>query len=115
MLTATVFAAFEPVGLFIMIPCSLITFYFLFSSLFGYVELRENSVYIKLGFFIKRDIPYDTILAVNKERRFYSESMLSLKNALEHVNIKYNKFDVITVSVKGNDELIAELENRMRK
>ena len=38
--------------------------------------------------------------------------MTSLKNALEHVNIKYNNFDVVTVSVVGNDEFISELAER---
>ena len=36
--------------------------------------------------------------------------MTSLKCALDHVNIKYNTYDVITVSVVGNDELIAAIE-----
>ena len=37
---------------------------------------------------------------------------MSLKNAMEHVNIRYNAFDVTTVSVKENDELMRELESR---
>lgn len=37
--------------------------------------------------------------------------MLSLKNSLDHINIKYNTFDITSVSVIGNAELIAELEH----
>jgi hypothetical protein len=41
--------------------------------------------------------------------------MLSLKNSFEHVNIKYNKFDMITISVKNNDELIEKLQKHIKK
>ena len=40
--------------------------------------------------------------------------MMSLKNALEHVNIKYNAFDVTTVSVVGNRDLIKEINERSK-
>ncbi len=40
--------------------------------------------------------------------------MLSLKNALEQVTIKYNKFDSVVVSVKDNDTFISELERRIQ-
>jgi hypothetical protein len=40
--------------------------------------------------------------------------MLSLKNALEHVNIKYNNFDIVSVSVVDNDGFIEELNTRRR-
>ena len=40
--------------------------------------------------------------------------MLSLKSAMEHVEIRYNSFDVTVVSVKDNDALIAELDERRR-
>ena len=103
----TVIAAFAPSALFIMIPTDLFTLYFFVSPLFGYVEAREKTLFIKFGFFIKREIPYLKIRGAIKERRIISESMLSLKCALEHVNIKYNTFDVLTVSVKDNDRLIA--------
>ena len=45
-----------------------------------------------------------------KERKFYAESMMSLKNAFEHINIKYNAFDVTTVSVVDNDGFIKMLQ-----
>ena len=51
---------------------------------------------------------------IKKERKFYSETMLSLKSAMEHVEIRYNSFDVTVVSVKDNDALIAELDERRR-
>ena len=113
MIAMTVVFAFVPVALLIMIGVDLFTFYFLVSSIFGYVELREDTLFIKFGFILKQEIPYSKIRGVVKERRVYSESMLSLKNALEHVNIKYNRYDVVTVSVEGNDEFIKELNTRL--
>ncbi len=41
--------------------------------------------------------------------------MLSLKNSIEHVNIKYNTFDIMTVSVADNDGFIKELTTRVEK
>ena len=112
LLSGTVLACFEPVALFIMLPVDALSIYFVVAPLFGYVELREHSVFIKYGPFLKREIPYAKIRAVASDRKFYSESMLSLKCTMEHVNIKYNSFDVTSVSVDDNDGLIAELERR---
>ena len=61
---------------------------------------------------LKKEIPYHKIRAIEKERGIYCNSIMSLKNALDHVNIKYNKFDVTTISVVGNDDLIREIEAR---
>ncbi|MBQ7390732.1 MAG: PH domain-containing protein [Clostridia bacterium] len=99
----------------LLIMCAVFMFvlYVLISPLFGYVELGESSLVIKYGFFLKKEIPYTSIRDITRERKFYSDSMLSLKNSLDHVNIKYNKFDVTSVSVKSNDEFIAELEKRI--
>ncbi len=108
----TVMSVFEPVTLWVIIPTDLFILYFLVSPLFGYVELGECSVFIRFGIFLKREIPYSKIRGFSKERRFYSDSMLSLKNSLEHVNIKYNTFDIVSVSVRDNDELIREIEAR---
>ena len=107
-------AIFDPGALWIMIPTTLMVIYFLVAPLFGYVELREDGLFIKYGFFMKKEIPYERIRSVEKDRRWYSESMMSLKSALEHVNIKYNSFDVTTVSVEDNDGFIRELNNRCR-
>ena len=85
------------------------------SQLTGYVELRESSMYVRFGFILRKNIPYNKIKEFNKERRIITYSYLSLKNALEHINIKYNKFDMITVSVVNNDDLIKELEERTSK
>lgn len=115
LLIATYFSAFEPLALFITLAVDVLCFYFIISPLFGYVELRDNSIFIKVGFFIKKEIPYDKIRGITKERKIYSESMISLKNAMEHVNIKYNRFDVISVSVNTNDEFIGTLEERCAK
>lgn len=100
-------------ALMIMCAIALLVLYVLISPLFGYVELGESSLVIKYGFFLKKEISYTSIRDITRERKFYSDSMLSLKNSLDHVNIKYNKFDVTSVSVKSNDEFIAELEKRI--
>ena len=105
----------DPVALVIVLLCTGLIGYFLISPLFGYVELREKCVFIKCGFFVKREIPYERIRGVEKGRKWYSDSMISLKNAMEHLNIKYNRFDLLTVSVIGNDELMARLEERVSR
>ena len=110
----TAIACTSTVALLIMLATDIFTLYFLISPLFGYVELREQTVYIKFGFFTSREIEYSRIRSVNTERKWYSESMLSLKCAYEHVNIKYNSFDVVTVSVDGNAALALELELRSK-
>ena len=112
LIAATFISSFEPVSLFIIIPTDVLTLYFLLTSLFGYVELRAECVFVKLGFFASREIPYEKIRGITKERKLYADSMVSLKHSLEHVNIKYNRYDVLSVSVVGNDELIRELEKR---
>ena len=111
----TVISAFEPLSLIIIIPTDIFTLYFLISPLFGYVELREQSLFIKFGFIIKREIPYNKIRSTTKERSFISETMLSLKNSFEHVKIKYNTYDVTTVSVTDNDDFINELDWRCKQ
>ena len=111
--TTIVFIFPASAAIIIIILADLATVYFLISPLFGYVELRESTLFIKYGFLMKREIPYDKIRDTVKEHRFISESMLSLKNAFEHVNIKYNTFDVTTVSVTDNDAFITELKARI--
>ena len=105
-----VLAVFAPSTLLFMLPVSLFVTYFIISPLFGYVELRESSLFIKYGFFIKKEIPYNKIRGAEKDRKFYSESMMSLKNSFEHVIIKYNTFDTTVVSVKDNDAFVCELK-----
>lgn len=112
MIGFTVLAFFEPSALFVVLPVDVLVVYFLISPLFGYVELRGETVFIKFGFFMSREIPYAKIRGASKSRRWYSDSMMSLKNAMEHVNIKYNTFDMVSVSVVGNDELIDEILTR---
>ena len=109
----TALAALEPTALFVMIPTDLFVLYFLLSPLFGYVELREEVVFIRFGLILKREIPYEKIRGITKERKFYSDSMLALKNAMEHVNIKYNTFDVMSVSVMDSEAFVTELEKRI--
>lgn len=104
-----------PTTLFITVPILLFTTYFLITTLFGYVELQESSLFIKYGFIMSKEIPYDKIRGVEKERSIISTSTLSIKNALDHVNIKYNKFDVTTVSIDDNDDFINELNKRCGK
>lgn len=109
----TVVSSFYPTSLLIIIPVDLFVIYMFISPLFGYVELREKTVYIKYGLILKKEIPYDKIRETVKERRFYSDSMMSLKNSFEHINIKYNTFDVTGVSVIENDVFVEELNSRI--
>ena len=102
-----------PLAIIITLLVDVIVVYLLVSPLFGYVELRESSLYIKFGFILKREIPYSKIRGLEKTNKLYADSMLSLKNAIEHINIKYNTFDVTTVSVVLNDELFRELTERI--
>ena len=115
MATLTVICAMAHITLVSVIFVDILVIYLIVSPLFGYVELRENEVFVKFGLYNSRKIPYDTIRGVKKDRKFYSESMVSLKNAIEHVNIKYNSFDVTTVSVVDNDGFIEELKERCKK
>lgn len=112
LIIGTIITFLEPLAFIIMIAVNLFTWYFMLSSLSGYLELRDESIYIKFGFIIKREIRYDKIRSVIKERKVMSTSPLSLKNALDHIVIKYNKFDEVVVSVMGNDDLLIELEER---
>ena len=114
-LGATVLGIWAPSALFIMLPVDILIGYFLISPLFGYVELRDGVMFIKYGFILKKEIPYESIRGIKKERRFISESIMSLKNSFEHVNIRYGKFDVTCVSVRDNDTFIAELNARRGK
>ena len=103
-----------PAILFVIVPCDLLVLYFLLSPVFGYVELRERCVFIKFGFFLKREIAYSDIRGIERARKFYADSMVSLKGAFEHVNIKYARFDIVSVSVNGSDAFVKELENRIK-
>ena len=114
LLGVTAIGVVAPTAFWVLIPVDLSTFYFLVSPLFGYVELREATLFVRFGFFLTREIPYGKIRGLVKERRWYSESMLSLKNAMEHVNVKYNAYDVITVSVTDNDAMIRAIEERIQ-
>lgn len=108
----TAIACTSAVALLIMLATDIFTLYFLISPLFGYVELRERTMYVKFGFFVSREIEYSRIRAIDIERKWYSESMLSLKCAYEHINVRYNSFDVVTISVRDNAALAAELDRR---
>jgi len=114
MISLTILSFTEVLAFILLILLDLFVFYFLFSSLCGYVEIYDNYLYIKFGFIIKRKIEYKDIRDVIKERKVYSTSYLSLKNALEHIVIKYNKYDDVTISVKENDDLINELKKRIK-
>ncbi|MBO5907404.1 MAG: PH domain-containing protein [Clostridia bacterium] len=111
-LTVFVTLDFSAVALVVVILTDILILYFLISPLFGYVELRERAVFIKFGFFLSREISYSKIRGASFERKWYSDSMLSLKCALRHVNIKYNNIDFVTVSVVDNDGFVRELFKR---
>ena len=110
---AIIISIYHAIALIIMSAVAAFVLYFFVSPLFGYVELRENSMFIKYGFILKKEIPYSKIMSVTKARKFYSDSMMSLKNSFDHVNIKYNTFDVTCVSVVDNDSFINELSKRL--
>ena len=102
-----------PEGVAILIPTVMLVDYFLISPLFGCVELRENTLLIKYGFFLKKEIPYDKIRSIKKKRSIISESMMSLKNALDHIEIRYDKFDITIVSLKDTDNFIEEIDKKL--
>ena len=106
---------FAPYTLLTILATDIFVFYFVVSPIFGYVELREETVFIKFGFILKREIPYKKIRGFGRERKWYADSILALKNSLDHVNIKYNTFDTVSVSVKDNDALIMAIEARIAK
>ena len=110
---ATVISASYITALLIILATDIFTLYFLISPLFGYVELREDAVFVKLGFFTTVEIPYNKIRDVVKERKLYADSLISLKNSLDHVNIKYNMFDMLSVSVVDNDELVDMIKTKI--
>ena len=104
---------YAPYTLLTILATDVFVLYFVVSPIFGYVELREETVFIKFGFILKREIPYKKIRGFGRERRWYADSMLALKNSLDHVNIKYNSYDMVSVSVRDNDRLISEIEARI--
>ena len=105
--------SFHPLMLTFMLFADLLVAYFLISPLFGYVELRDTFLFIKFGFILKKEIPYSKIRGTEKTRKLYSDSMMALKNSIEHVNVKYNTFDTVSISVKDNDAFIEELSARI--
>lgn len=70
--SATALAALAPTILFVMLPIDLFVVYFLISPLFGYVELGETAVFIKYGFFMKKEIPYVSIRGTQILCGFYA-------------------------------------------
>ena len=115
LLALTVLTAFDAIFMLLFtIPTDLFVAYFIVSPLFGYAELRDEALFIRFGFFLKREIPYSKIRTTSMERKIYSDSLISLKNALEHVNVKYNKFDVVSLSLKDSENFVAELSERIK-
>ena len=109
-LTVWVFLFPEPVAIGLTILIDLAILYLLLSPLFGYVELRENTVFIKFGLILKKEIPFSVIRGAERVVKTSSDSIISLKTAFEHINIKYNRYDVVSVSIKDGDVFIAEIE-----
>ncbi len=107
-------AVLHPATLYLLVPIFAFVNYFFISPLFGYVDLGESEMLIKYGFFLKRTIPYDRIRALVLENKWYSHSIMSLKNAFEHVEIKYNRFDFTCVSVTDNAGFIVAVKERMK-
>ena len=115
LLIAVTITAVYTHALLIMIPTDLLTLYFIISPLFGKVTLTEEGIVVKFGLFATRIVPYSHIRSLEKVRKWYSDSTMSLKNSMEHVNIKYNRFDIVSVSVTDNDGFIAEVNSRIKK
>ena len=109
----TYISLFEVTSFFIMVSTDIFTFYFMISSLIGYCKFKEETLYIRFGFILKIEINYKDIIEIKKERGVMTYTMLSLKNALDHITIKYNKYDFVTVSVKDNDKFIKDLKSKM--
>ena len=101
-----------PSTLFITLPVFLFTAYFFISPLFAYAELGEDALFIKYGLMISHSIPYNKIRAIKSERGMTNHSILSIKNALVHTNIKYNTFDETTLSLKEMDEFLRDLNEK---
>lgn len=83
--------------------------YFLISPLFGYVEIKETSIFIKYGIILKKEIPFNKIKKLELKKKWYSDSILALKCSIEHVDITFNSYDKTCVSVKENDIFIEDV------
>lgn len=81
----------------------------------AYAVLEDDSLFIKYGFVFKKRIPYNKIRSIEKKKKWYSESLLGMKNSLVHVDIKYNTYDITCVSLKDNDLFIDELTKRIEE
>jgi hypothetical protein len=112
LIAVTALTCGELIPLLILSASDVFTLYFFISPFFAYAELREDCLFIKFGFFAKREIPYSKIRGITTERKIYADSMMSIKNALEHVNVKYNTFDSVSISVVTNEEFIKELKEK---
>ena len=113
-MTVMTLVHFTLFGLIVMLLALALSSFFILSPIFfGYAELRDDELFVDFGVFIKRSITYSRIRAIEKKRRFYSESMLSLKCAIDHVDIKYNHFDVLSLSLKDEEVFIEELNKKI--
>lgn len=83
--------------------------YFLISPLFGYIEIKETSIFIKYGIILKKEIPFNKIKKLELKKKWYSDSILALKCSIEHVDITFNSYDKTCVSVKENDIFIEDV------
>ena len=109
----TVLSITSLTAILIMACTDVFTFYFMVSSLIGYVELREDHLFIKYGFFLKKSIKYSSIRDIRSERTALSDTLFSLKSSLDHLRIMYNRFDYTVVSVKDNEKLSEEVKKRI--
>lgn len=100
-------------GFLVMLFTFIFMNFFVISPFFGYAELREEELYIKFGFFLRKAIPYSKIRAVEKKRDWYSSSLVSLKMAKDHLDVKYNRFDIVSLSIKDEEIFIEELNKKI--
>ena len=72
------------------------------------------AIAVTLGFFLSREIPYEKIYAVEKKHMMVADSMLSLKNGMDHLNVKYNRFDLVSLSLQNEEDFIKVLCERCK-
>ena len=93
-----------------MLFIDLFTFYFLITSLFGYVQLKENSLFIKFGLILNKEIPYDKIkelIDIDAVKNFRTINDWESYNWLE--NYQNSTFKVnVDISIKTGNLLTQE-------
>ena len=114
MAVATAISSTEPIALLIMLPTDALVVYFLLSELMAYAELQDEGVFIRFGFFAKQFIPYDSVYGCEKVEKWYADSTntFAIKTAVEHINLKYDKWRTLSLSIEDADGFMMALETK---